>query len=590
MSDGRRASLVLAALAGAAIVVLVVMASGLTGALALGPIRVGFHDYVKPLAWGTAAAVALLLIEWHRSAWRRVAIAALAMLGSLGVVDFATFAAPIVTDADIGVGELYVELATRGRLLLGPYSRFGWHHPGPLYFYLVAPFYALGDHHAAALYAVALAINLAALAGLAWVMARESQGPVTTVVTGAIVLFAWRVPRFLASPWTAHVPILASLAFLVMAAAVLAGRRRLLPLMVVVGSFTAQTHVGFLPVVAAITVVVAAGLMYDRRSGGPSPWPVINLSAWVLALLWLVPISEAVSHGGGNLAALWRFFVTEPGAGHSIGEAIAFGSYGLVGVLRPDVELPWGGHVELQAVALSVLCVVVGIGLLAIVARRDLVAGRRFEGHLALVALAATAIGVWGLTRIRGDILSHELFGLSAIGALNLGILGAAGVRVVSGSVGDWITGPAARRVSCALMLLLATAVGLRDLDSLTSFERRQQEHLAIVPAYKAVSDYAAAGNVRKPLIRIGADRWGDAAGVLLRLVQAGRSTAVMDTDVPMFTDAFAATGDEDALVTLADLELHRDLREKPGTTVLLAAPPLFVDAARITPTRRGGG
>jgi len=166
MTAGYRASPFLAALAGAATVVLLVIASGHRGSFALGPISIGFHDYVKPLAWGAAAASALLILEWQRTSWRRVAIATLALLGSLGLVNFAAYAAPIVTDADIAVTELYVELATRGDLLLGPYSRFGWHHPGPLFFYLVAPFYALGGHQAAAMYAVALAINISALVAI----------------------------------------------------------------------------------------------------------------------------------------------------------------------------------------------------------------------------------------------------------------------------------------------------------------------------------------------------------------------------------------------------------------------------------------
>src|SRR5580765_5411181 len=110
MVDGRRASPVLASLAVAAAFVLLVIASGRTGSFALGPISIGFHDYIKPLAWGAAAATALLILEWQRTWWRRVAIATLAILGSLGVVNFAAYAAPIVTDADIAVSELYVAL------------------------------------------------------------------------------------------------------------------------------------------------------------------------------------------------------------------------------------------------------------------------------------------------------------------------------------------------------------------------------------------------------------------------------------------------------------------------------------------------
>ena len=39
---------------------------------------------------------------------------------------------------DTALAELYTRHAARGDLLLGPYSRFGWHHPGPLLYYLYA--------------------------------------------------------------------------------------------------------------------------------------------------------------------------------------------------------------------------------------------------------------------------------------------------------------------------------------------------------------------------------------------------------------------------------------------------------------------
>ena len=102
------------------------------------------------------------------------------------------------------------------------------------------------------------------------------------------------------------------------------------------------------------------------------------------------------------------------------------------------------------------------------------------------------------------------------------------------------------------------------------------------MPAYNAIRKYIAEQGVRKPLVSIDADRWGEAAGVLLRLVRDGTPVAVTDAHVPTFSTALAPSGDEDALITFANLELHRELRVKPETTVLLQSFPLFVDAARI--------
>src|SRR5687768_13810934 len=69
---------------------------------------------------------------------------------------------------DLAVIESYVIHASSASLLDGPYSQFGWHHPGPLYFYLQVPFYELSGRRAAGLNAGALAINLAAVSLLVW--------------------------------------------------------------------------------------------------------------------------------------------------------------------------------------------------------------------------------------------------------------------------------------------------------------------------------------------------------------------------------------------------------------------------------------
>src|SRR5262249_45824911 len=159
-------------------------------------------------------------------------------------------------------------------------------------------------------------------------------------------------------------------------------------------SFAVQTHVSFAPLVVIVSVAVVMVLLTVSRDEA-SPWPAINASIWALALLWLVPLSEAIAHGGGNLAALWRFFVAEPGAGHSLREAIVYGSYGLAGVFRPDLELPWGGHFDLVGVPWAILGAVVEVALLVVIARRASRAGRRFDACVALVAVAATVIAIW---------------------------------------------------------------------------------------------------------------------------------------------------------------------------------------------------
>jgi hypothetical protein len=101
------------------------------------------------------------------------------------------------------------------------------------------------------------------------------------------------------------------------------------------------------------------------------------------------------------------------------------------------------------------------------------------------------------------------------------------------------------------VLLLVAVAVGVHHLHTVTGFEGRRASRISIVRMYDAIRQYVHEQGVRRPLIEIDDAVWSDAAGVLLRLYQDGTPFAVPAALQPMFTDAFAATGNEDAVVTI---------------------------------------
>ena len=68
--------------------------------------------------------------------------------------------------SDFALLELSTGEALRGTQLLGPYSRFGWRHPGPAYFYLQAPLYGASGASSASLPVAVLIFNWAALLGV----------------------------------------------------------------------------------------------------------------------------------------------------------------------------------------------------------------------------------------------------------------------------------------------------------------------------------------------------------------------------------------------------------------------------------------
>jgi hypothetical protein len=588
---GRRRSLTLflAAAAGAALALAFLILSGAQSIVHVGPIRVSLRNADRPLVVAALASLGLLVSERRHRGWRRAAVAALAASGLLAVVVAAQHAPPIDTLADIGVEELYVLLASKGRLLVGPYSRFLWHHPGPLYFWMQAPIYVLSGDRGAALYAGAWALNVASLAVLAWVLARSDDGTAPALVTGACLVFAWRTRGLLASPWTAHVPVLAALAFVAIAAALAAGRVRLLPLAAGVGTFVVQTHVGFVPVVGVLSAAAAAiALLRYHQKERRWPWGGINATAWVLAALWLLPVVEQLSQPNGNLARLWRFFVSTPAPSQPIGIAVADWSYALSGVLRPAVPLPWGGHFVVTGLAwaLPVAAVqVLALGFVGLTAARS---GRRFTASLAWFAAAASVVGLWSITEIRADVLDHELLWLTGLGAMNLGILVAAGLDV-------WwrVHVPLAYRrfasaAAAAAIVALAVPTGHRDFDHLIALERsRPRDQATMSMTRDTIEQYIVQSHVMRPLFVLDPQVWNWASGAFIALERANHPFAIQTDWLPIYGDQYAPNGTEDAIVTVSGAAAFgRGGARRPKGTVILEYGPVHVDVAPIARDR----
>ena len=208
--------------------------------------------------------------------------------------------------ADIALIELHVRDVGREEVLLGPYSRFGWSHPGPMLYYLLALPYRLLGSVSGAIAAGAVLVNTTALAGVTTIAWRRG-GPAVGVL--AFVLFGLTVrslgPAFLRDPWNPHLPVL-PFALLVLAAWSLAlGKRWALPGVAVLGSFVAQSHLGFAPVTA---VVVAVALVGFVRSRPPRPLVPAGIALVIVVVLWFPPVLEELLRRPGNLRLLLDFY------------------------------------------------------------------------------------------------------------------------------------------------------------------------------------------------------------------------------------------------------------------------------------------
>jgi hypothetical protein len=148
--------------------------------------------------------------------------------------------------ADVAQTEMYTSDVGRYQLLLGPFSRDGWYHPGPALYYVLALPYRLLGSSPSSLAAGALAVNGLSLVGIAAIAKRRGGTPLMLCMllsTGLLV----RAMGFemLATPWNPWVTVL-PYAFLVMLTwAMTCGERWALPVAALVATFVVQTHVGY---------------------------------------------------------------------------------------------------------------------------------------------------------------------------------------------------------------------------------------------------------------------------------------------------------------------------------------------------------
>jgi len=539
------------------------------------------------LSIAAALTACLLALSWREPRRRLLGLAIAVGIGALATVLLVRHARIVFPLADAALLEIYTKRALRGELLVGAYSRFGWHHPGPIYFYFQAPFYALSDLRSAGLNAGAFTLGFCAVSAMAWSLARSFNAAVSVPILASIVWYTWRAQDLTVSAWNPHAVILPTLAVVVFCAAVAADDIAALPIAVVLASVALQTNIAPGPVIVALVgLAVGATLAHQRRERAPSArWAVLAVSAGLLVALWLIPAVEQVSHTPGNLTALWRFFVSGSGPGQSFSTAAAGWAAMMSAAIDPDFFPSISGTFAAGPKWLEVAATLQMLIIAAIIAWAQR-CGARPLAWLASCCLIASIVGLWSVTRVQGPLMRYQIVWMSALGALNLGVVFGAACLYLSGLLPTRhapilirATIPGMHGVLLAAYMWLAfywlvpTLGGRLPATSSTGVVGR----LAV-----DIQNYLVGHRVRKPLFRLTQEPWGTAAGILLELDRAGVKFAVEESWQSMFPDGFERTGDEDAELTIADSDTHRRLDARPGNVVVASARSVYVDAVSI--------
>ncbi|HZA00086.1 MAG TPA: hypothetical protein VE575_15100 [Acidimicrobiales bacterium] len=315
--------------------------------------------------------------------------------------------------ADVASIELWTRAVGHDWPLVGPFSRSGWYHPGPALFYVLALPYRLLGGPSLALPLGALAINAASVAGMAVVARRRGGTPLMliTLLGCALVLRSLGTDE-VRVPWNPWVTVLPYGLVVFLTWAMTCGDRWALPLAAFVGSFVAQTHVGYVALALPLVAFGAAWRVVAHRSTLRRLALPGLATLGVVVVMWSPAIVEQLRNDPSNLERTVDWFrsggVGEEGpATLGDGWRVVSAQYWvapewLVGT-RPVLASSAEPRYVHQALA-PVLLVVVALAILALWRRRV-----EDSGRLVAVWALASGLGVLATARTIGPLYAYRL-------------------------------------------------------------------------------------------------------------------------------------------------------------------------------------
>lgn len=472
------------------------------------------------------------------------------------------FSQAVYPSGDAAVNSLLVIRAEHLQQLVGNYSRVGFHHPGPVFLYvlgagevLLHDVLRLGPtpYNAQLL---GTSVYVAVMIGLVAVCVFRSFHSLGAAACAAVICFLL-MARFgvFAQDWFPYLYMSAFLLFMVSGAAVAAGRTRELPLYVLAAAMLVHGHVSFILFVGVTTLAVSvAWWRGHRRAVG------VELAAHrrgtigslaVLVLFALPLLVTTVRH----FPEPWRGYLHFATHGHreprSLGDVIHF-----VSGYWTDVRLP-----------LAVFAVAAVSAVALTLTEKDADRRRVFVCLYAMLLLQS-ALTVYYVYRGVDYLDPRTTFGYVGFFYLVVPVLGlvtaavqvwlrAAGFADSHGPVAHLAAKAAAPLLLTALLITAATRPELRFDPSSGEFDKSE----SFVHTAQVLKSSPERGTRRIALVPVDNTSWSALAGVATELKREGLPFCV-DEAYPvwrnMFTPAFACDNSHDDWRIAVVIDLQR--------------------------------
>ncbi|MEE2853877.1 MAG: hypothetical protein VX424_14670 [Actinomycetota bacterium] len=466
------------------------------------------------------------------------------------------FTHPVYEAGDPAANSILTLQAKHFALLTGHYSRVGFHHPGPAFFYVQAGGeWLLHDltrlvpaaYNGQAIAIMALNATLIALA-LAILYTWVRSAPAVLTAAGITLIFLAEHPQLVCSTWMPHACFAPFLLYVFAVASVAAGRLRHLWIMVLAGGLLVHGHAEFLLLVPLLGL---AALLPQRRRLLTHRREVLIASA-VLALFLLPIVLNVTLHWPGEIPQYLAYGHRTPNPPVAAARFLA---------------QFWGPGPALGTVFLVVLFVA-DLALVRRLTRPGVdEAVPEFSRRLLRVTALATALfafycwyGVDHLWQSYIGVFSYALpLALLILGSSALMVLAAAREKPIAPRLA---AGAAAGSLAVGVVLALTTDALRRDRDELTG-----------VPI---ALDYLAAHAHGKPIVLETRtdESWADALALLDAATRAGqRACLAQDRWRLQATREFICTPQE--LAGGARFTLSRIDPVSPGTPVVPNLNPI---------------
>jgi len=246
------------------------------------------------------------------------------------------------------------------------------------------------------------------------------------------------------------------------------------------------------------------------------------------------------------------FFTRDAREGQRLREAINAWVTELTQLGAGHVTLAIGHDFHPVFIPWRLACSLCALTILAVLAVRTRTVRQNAGACVTVMALVASLVALVAVSRVSGQLVDHEVFWISAVGALDAAVILGALLQIASDR---WqrISSPLDPIRWCIVHATIAVSVyfgasGMRDVRHRT---RTLDDHAVDVITeniHRAISGLHS----RRPLFRIESGIAPIAVGALLQLYKDHQRFAVETGWVHVIGESFRANGREDSIITIS--------------------------------------